>query len=212
MITIVDYGLGNIFSVERSLDHCGAKEVKISSDPEEIFNSDKIILPGVGAFRDGMQGLKDRNLIEPIKNAALQGKPILGICLGMQMLVSSSMEFGDHDGLDLISGQVVPILENQAIKKDILKIPYIGWAKLDINIKHKDLKSPLSGVRKNSYVYLVHSYHVQTKDSNDTNGIYNYDGINVTAAIQKNNVIGFQFHPEKSGEVGMGIIKNFISL
>ena len=173
MITIVDYGLGNIFSVERSLDHCGAKEVKISSDPEEIFNSDKIILPGVGAFRDGMQGLKDRNLIEPIKNAALQGKPILGICLGMQMLVSSSMEFGDHDGLDLISGQVVPILENQAIKKDILKIPYIGWAKLDINIKHKDLKSPLSGVRKNSYVYLVHSYHVQTKDSNETNGMYN---------------------------------------
>tara|TARA_B100000795_G_C22803733_1_gene443453 strand:+ start:506 stop:1144 length:639 start_codon:yes stop_codon:yes gene_type:complete len=212
MIIIVDYGIGNVFSVERSLEHCGAKNVKLSSDPDEIYNADRIILPGVGAFQDGIKGLKDRGLIEPLQNAVTQGKPLLGICLGMQMLVSSSKEFGHHSGLDFIPGKVVPIIESQKSKVSTLKIPYIGWAKLDIELKQEATKSVFNGIKKNSYVYLVHSFHVQTDNQNDMNGTYNYDAIKVTAAIQKDNVIGLQFHPEKSGEVGLNVIKNFLLL
>ncbi|MAZ80139.1 MAG: imidazole glycerol phosphate synthase subunit HisH [Gammaproteobacteria bacterium] len=210
MTIIVDYGIGNVFSVKRSLEQCGDTQARLSSDPEEIQNADRIILPGVGAFRDGMQGLIDRDLIEPILNSIKQGKPFLGICLGMQMLVSTSQEFGETSGLDLIPGKVIPILENSDNK--LIKIPYIGWAKLNITKKAKHQTSVLKNFSQNSYVYLVHSYHVQTKSNNDTIATYDYDGISVTAAIEKDNVIGFQFHPEKSGEVGLEIINKFLSL
>jgi len=212
MIAIVDYGIGNVFSVQRSLEYCGGENVKLTSDPDVIYNSDRIVLPGVGAFKDGMQGLKSRDLIEPLNHIIKQGKPFLGICLGMQMLVSSSKEFGNHKGLDFISGQVVPIVENQESNKKLLKIPYIGWAKLDLNLRRDSKFSILKGMPKDSYVYLVHSFHVQTHDQDDTNASYSYDDINVTASIQKDNVIGLQFHPEKSGEVGLNIIKNFLSI
>ena len=210
MTIIVDYGIGNVFSVKRALEQCGDTQAKLSSDPEEIQNADRIVLPGVGAFRDGMQGLIDRDLIEPIFNSIKQGKPFLGICLGMQMLVSTSQEFGETPGLDLIPGKVIPILESSNNK--LIKIPYIGWAKLNITEKAELKTSVLKNFSKNSYVYLVHSYHVQTENINNTIATYDYGGITVTAAIEKDNVIGLQFHPEKSGEVGLGIIKKFLSL
>ena len=211
MTIIIDYGIGNVFSVQRSLEHCGDQNVKLSSDPDQIYNADKIILPGVGAFRDGIQGLTDKNLIEPILDGIKRGKPILGICLGMQMLASSSTEFGNYDGLDVIPGKVIPIIDNKEYNDNLIKIPHIGWSSL--NIKNElPPKSILNKLDNKSYAYLVHSFHVKTSNESHTTATYNYANLEVTAAIQKDNVIGLQFHPEKSGQFGLNIIKKFISL
>tara|TARA_B100001939_G_scaffold348040_1_gene372115 strand:- start:4711 stop:5343 length:633 start_codon:yes stop_codon:yes gene_type:complete len=210
MTTIIDYGIGNVFSVKRSLEQCGDKNVNLSADPDEIIKADRLILPGVGAFHHGMDGLKERNLIEPIVSVINQGKPFLGICLGMQMLVTSSQEFGINKGLNVIEGEVVPIVDETNIKK--LKIPYIGWAKLNINKRSDGKVSALENLSAESFVYLVHSFHVKTKNEVDTSATYNYDDLKVTAAIEKDNIIGFQFHPEKSGNIGLELIKKFLSL
>lgn len=208
MTIIIDYGIGNVFSVQRSLEKCGETNIKLSSEAEDIINADRIIMPGVGAFKDGMQGLFDRNLIEPLNIAIKKGTPFMGICLGMQMLATYSKEFGNHDGLNLIPGKVVPIVKDS----DLLKLPYIGWTKLDFNNNGTNELSILSGLNKNDYIYLVHSYHVKTDLIDHTLASYYYGDIKVTAAIGKDNVIGLQFHPEKSGEVGLGVIKKFLSL
>lgn len=209
MTIIIDYGIGNVFSVQRSLEHCGEISTKLSSDPHEILSADRIVLPGVGAFKDGMDGLRKRNLIEPLLESIKEGKPVLGICLGMQMLSSSSYEFGNHEGLDLIPGSVVPIINEHELKSNT-KIPFIGWANL--NIKKDKSKNNILEHLNNQYVYLVHSYHVKTDNEKHTIATYNYDNKVITAAIQNENVIGFQFHPEKSGEVGLNILRKFINL
>jgi imidazole glycerol-phosphate synthase subunit HisH len=210
MTVIIDYGIGNVFSVQRSLEKCGDKKVKLSSDPEDILNADRVVLPGVGAFKDGMEGLKKRNLIEPILECIEAGKPFLGICLGMQMLASKSMEFGTYDGLNLIPGEVETIITNENPCKKSIKIPFIGWAKLDI--ENTELPYNILSQFDKEYVYLVHSYHVKTKDTKHTIASYNYSGVEITAAIQKQNIIGLQFHPEKSGEAGLDILRKFVTM
>lgn len=209
-ILIVDYGLGNLYSVNRALEVCGATNVSISSAPEDIEKSEKVILPGVGAFGDGMRGLRERALIKPLLKHASEGKPLLGICLGMQMLASSSDEFGLHQGLDLIPGKVhqIPKENSFGIGR---KNPYVGWANLirPDNLSWDD--TVLRPVDVSDSVYLVHSYHMLPDKSTDLLASYSNMGELITAAVRKENITGLQFHPEKSGNVGLSILRNFIN-
>jgi glutamine amidotransferase len=209
-IVVVDYGIGNLFSVRRAVEYCGACSVSVTSVDKEILSADKLILPGVGAFGDGMSGLRERELVEPIIEFAKSGKQILGICLGMQLLLSVSEEFGEHQGLNLIPGRVVPIPKKIDENGAIRKIPFIGWTKLsqpyDVNME----KSHLNGLGSNDSIYLVHSYHVEPESQKYILATYDYSGFSVTAAIFKENIVGYQFHPEKSGPVGLKILNNFI--
>ena len=199
MIAIIDYGVGNLFSLKSSLDMIGAESV-ITNDKETIKKADKIILPGVGAFRDARKKLSedglDKLIIEEVKN----GKPIMGICLGMQMLFERSYEYGEHEGLGLLRGEVVSM---KGYIPDGLKIPHIGWNALDITREHKLLRY----VKNGDCVYFVHSYFASgCADSLLASAEY---GKPLTAAVAKDNVMGCQFHPEKSGEVGMKILRAF---
>ena len=200
MITIIDYGVGNLFSLKSSFAALGA-EVQVTSDPEAILNASKIILPGVGAFEDASNKLHKTGLDEVLKKCAEKGTPIMGICLGMQMLFDKSYENGCFNGLGLIKGEVRAIKE--VIPAD-LKIPQIGWNALDIK-----KESPISKYIKNGdYVYFVHSYYATNCDESVI-ATTNY-GAPLTAAVQYKNVYGCQFHPEKSGDVGLRILKAFI--
>jgi imidazole glycerol-phosphate synthase subunit HisH len=207
-VTVIDYGLGNLFSVKRALEYCGAVNTVISASPDDIADADYVVLPGVGAFSDGMRGLIERDLVEPIYNFVNTGRPLLGICLGMQMLATQSEEFGVFNGLDLIPGRVVAIERNRP-DGPIRKIPYIGWAPL-IPKSNEWKTSILRGIPTASSVYLVHSYQVLPDLSEYTLAVYDFDGLEITAAIRKQNVTGVQFHPEKSAEVGLSIIRNFL--
>lgn len=199
MIAVVDYGVGNLFSLSSSLASIGA-ECVVTSDPEVIRKSDKIILPGVGAFSDAKRKLKESGLESVIKEEVIGGKKILGICLGMQMLFEYSLEYGRHEGLSLLSGTVVPM--EGVIPKE-LKIPHIGWNSLKIYKEHPIFKY----VREGDFVYFVHSYYASgCEDSLLATSEY---GANLTAAVAKDNVTGTQFHPEKSGTVGLSILRAF---
>lgn len=209
-VTVIDYGSGNLYSVQRALEFCGARNIVISSQESDINDADRLILPGVGAFENGMNGLRSRGLIEPIIRYANQGKPLLGICLGMQMLASSSNEFGVHEGLNLIPGQVVPIPAEG--KNGVThKIPFIGWTSLDAGNEVNYKNSVLSDATQKDAVYMVHSYYMLPENEGSALATYDYDGISITAAVQSRNIIGLQFHPEKSGKVGLSILKKFIS-
>ena len=200
MITIIDYGVGNLFSLKSSFAALGA-EVQVTSDSEAILNASKIILPGVGAFEDASNKLHKTGLDEVLKKCAEKGTPIMGICLGMQMLFDKSYENGCFNGLGLIKGEVRAIKE--VIPED-LKIPQIGWNALDIK-----KESPIFKYIKNGdYVYFVHSYYATNCDESVI-ATTNY-GAPLTAAVQYKNVYGCQFHPEKSGDVGLRILKAFI--
>ena len=200
MITIIDYGVGNLFSLKSSFAALGA-EVQVTSDPEAILSATKIILPGVGAFEDASNKLHKTGLDEVLKKCAEKGTPIMGICLGMQMLFDKSYENGCFNGLGLIKGEVRAIKE--VIPAD-LKIPQIGWNALDIK-----KESPIFKYIKNGdYVYFVHSYYATNCDESVI-ATTNY-GAPLTAAVQYKNVYGCQFHPEKSGDVGLRILKAFI--
>jgi glutamine amidotransferase len=210
-VVIVDYGLGNLFSVQRALEHCGASNVCISSSIDDIISADRLILPGVGAFEDGTRGLKDLGLIEPIKSHAIDKKPMLGICLGMQLLATTSQEFGSHVGLNLIPGKVLPILaENpKGVRR---KVPFIGWAKLTTSEKKNSEDIIANELSKNQSVYLVHSYYFSPNNAENIVATYDYQGGEITAAVRLDNIYGFQFHPEKSGEVGLGLFKAFLQV
>ena len=202
MIAIVDYGVGNLFSLKCSLDAIGAEAV-VTGDAAVLRNAGKIILPGVGAFEDAARKLQSTGLDTVIKEEAAAGKPILGICLGMQLLFEKSYEFGEHQGLGLIPGSVVPMAGFIPAK---LKIPHIGW-----NALRFQKSSPLFRfIREGDHVYFVHSYFAAHCDEfviADTEyGQY------LTAAVQNKNVFGCQFHPEKSGTVGLNILKAFAQL
>ncbi|MBK8892442.1 MAG: imidazole glycerol phosphate synthase subunit HisH [Dechloromonas sp.] len=209
-VTVVDYGVGNLYSVQRALEYCGAASVTIGSSPADIETADRLILPGVGAFADGMTGLAERGLINPIRRYAHSGRPMLGICLGMQMLASKSEEFGLHDGLDLIPGRVVPIPH---LRPDgtVRKIPAIGWFNLGFRNERNTQSSVFGVLPKEGAMYLVHSYHFKTDSEADLVATYDYDGVSITAAVQRGNIIGLQFHPEKSGALGLGIIASFLA-
>lgn len=205
MIAIVDYGVGNIFSLCSSFKHIGA-DIVLTSDVDTIHRADKIIFPGVGAFCDAREKLKNTGLDKVLIEEAKSGKPFLGICLGMQMMLTKSYEFGEFDGLDIIPGNVVPIQDKIP---ENFKIPHIGWNKL-IFPKDKP-KSPIfKYVSEGEHVYFVHSFYC-TDCLPDTIASTEY-GAELTAAVARDNVFGVQFHPEKSGETGLNILKAFNEL
>ena len=199
MIAIIDYGVGNLFSLRSSLDMIGAESV-VTNDPEVIRSADKILLPGVGAFEDAKRKLSESGLDKLILELVDGGKKIMGICLGMQMLFERSLEYGEHKGLELLSGSVIPM---QGTIPEGLQIPHIGWNKLNVVSEHPVFKYTKNG----DYVYFVHSFYASgCEDSLLATTDY---GINITAAVAKDNVAGMQFHPEKSGECGLNILRAF---
>ena len=201
MTAIVDYGVGNLFSLQSSLAAIGAEAV-VTADPAVLRAADRIILPGVGAFGDAAQKLRDTGLDTVLKELAAAGKPLMGICLGMQLLFEKSYEFGEFEGLGLIPGVVRPIAD--VIPADY-KIPHIGW-----NALRFTAPSPLfKNITEGDCVYFVHSFYADCGDSVIATAEY---GAPLTAAVAKNNVYGCQFHPEKSGTVGLAILKAFTEL
>ena len=209
LVTIIDYGVGNIFSVSRAFEHCGA-EVKLTAVPDEIAKAERLVLPGVGAFADGMSALRERGLVQPIQQFALTGRPFLGICLGMQMMFDSGEEFGHHAGLGLIHGKVISI---PAIGADGRphKIPHIGWNELTVPEGNDWSNTIFSNVRESACAYFVHSFHAVPDKPEDRLAECSYDGHILCAAVKSGSIIGCQFHPEKSQAAGLCILKNWIS-
>ena len=200
MIAIVDYGVGNLFSLRSSLSAVGA-EVAVTGDGDVMRRADKIILPGVGAFGDAAAKLRATGLDAVVIAEAKAGKPLLGICLGMQLLLERSLEYGEHAGLGLIPGDVVPLSP-----PDGLKVPHMGWNALQFS----EPRSPIfRDLNPGDHVYFVHSFHAANCPCVTATAEY---GVPVTAAVGKDNVFGCQFHPEKSGPVGLTILKSFCEL
>lgn len=200
MIAIVDYGVGNLFSLRSSLSAVGA-EVAVTGDGDVLRRADKIILPGVGAFGDAAAKLRATGLDAVVIAEAKAGKPLLGICLGMQLLLERSLEYGEHAGLGLIPGDVVPLSP-----PDGLKVPHMGWNALQFS----EPRSPIfRELNPGDHVYFVHSFHAANCPCVTATAEY---GVPVTAAVGKDNVFGCQFHPEKSGPVGLSILKSFCEL
>lgn len=204
MIAVIDYGVGNLFSLLSSLNYVGLN-TKLTNDIEEIKNAKGIILPGVGAFRDAIGNLEKYRLKEILINEAKNGKPFLGICLGMQMLFEKSYEYGEYEGLGLINGTVEEIKKYIPENSD-LKIPHMGWNSLIINERFKDDKI-LKDVDNNEYVYYVHSYFAKTDMKNIV--AYSEYGTKIPGIVKNENVYGMQFHPEKSGDTGLKLLKNW---
>jgi glutamine amidotransferase len=198
MIAIVNYGLGNLHSVHKAVVKAGG-EALVTEDAADIRRADKIILPGVGAFADGMQGLTERGLVEVVQGAARAGKPLLGICLGMQLMFDEGEEQGVSQGLGLVPGRV-RLFENKTVK-----VPQIGWNQLHFE---KD-SSLLEGLQPGDYVYFNHSYYCEPAEQADTLISTEY-GLRYASAVQRGNLFGVQFHPEKSQRVGLQILRNFV--
>lgn len=202
MLAIIDYGVGNLFSLQCSLKKIGVEAV-VTKDADVIKNADRIILPGVGAFGDAAEKLRATGLVDVIKEQAQSGKPFLGICLGMQLLFDKGYEYGEHDGLGFIKGNVIP-LEGKIPAE--LNIPHMGWNALSL-----DKNCPLfKYIEDGDFVYFVHSYFAT--DCNESVVATAEYGIPVTAAVCKGNIFGCQFHPEKSGETGLKILKAFCEI
>lgn len=209
-VTIVDYGVGNISSVSRAIQHFGA-EARLTDNPDEIINATRLVLPGVGAFSNGMQGLRERGLVEPLRAYAASGRPLLGICLGMQMLLTASEEFGEHEGLGIIPGRVIPVAANNG-NGIPLKVPHIGWSDLRIPPSRQTWdKTLLEAVSIGSGMYFVHSFSAVPTHEEHRLADTMYGDCRISAAIQMDNVTGCQFHPEKSGLAGLRIIQNFVN-
>ena len=199
MVGIIDYGVGNLFSLRSSFAAIGA-EAFVSSDAAQLAKADRLILPGVGAFGDAAQKLKDSGLDTFVKEQAASGKPLMGICLGMQLLFEKSCEYGEHEGLGLLKGQVVGMSGKLPIE---LKIPHMGWNALR-------LTKPARLLEEGSYVYFVHSFYAENC-ADSLAAVTDY-GIPITAAVERDNIFGCQFHPEKSGNVGLEILKKFCEI
>ena len=204
MTGVIDYGVGNLFSLMSSLKAVGEKAV-LSSDPSVLSGCDRIILPGVGAFRAAMDKLKEKNLDAFVKRYAATGKSVMGICLGMQLLFDRSYEFGVTEGLGLIRGEVLPLEDALRQKGFDYKVPHMGWNALNlVNGQNNDLK-----LKQGDFVYYVHSFYAP---EGDYTVAYSDCGVPVTGVAAAKNVIGCQFHPEKSGKVGLDILKAFCAL
>ena len=205
-ITIVDYKCGNIYSLKnilKKLDY----EADVTDDPEKIIKASKIILPGVGSFPTGIKNLKKKNIDLSLKDFLSKGNHLLGICLGMQLLLTKSYEFEENDGLGLIDGEVTKIKNDKNLK---IKVPHIGWSKVQLSSEISKTNEICNNVKNESYFYFIHSFKAETKNSANTLAFTSY-GINkFSSIIVKDNVLGCQFHPEKSGIKGETIIKNFL--
>jgi len=208
LIGIVDYNMGNLASVINAFEKVGA-DIAVESDPTKLQNYDKLILPGVGAFGDAMKHLKENGMDEAVKAYAKSGKPLLGICLGMQLLFESSEEFGNHKGLGLIEGKVVAFDESKFDHK--LKVPHMGWNEMFQIVGTPPRACPLfAGLDDEFYLYFVHSYHAVCDDKYAIGKTYY--GYEFVSAVNKDNIYGIQPHPEKSHENGLKIIENFVKL
>lgn len=202
MLAVIDYGAGNLRSVLHALNHLGAKNVQLVQKAEDLHGAERILLPGVGAFGAGMQQLHAQGLIEPLREVLAAGLPYLGICLGMQFLFETSDEMGDHVGLGVLPGKVT-----RFPAFDDLKVPHMGWNQLRM-----ERPSPLmDGLKDESYAYFVHSYYCTPAQPEDTLITVDY-GIPFCAAVQRGNIYGVQFHPEKSQQTGLRILRNFLTL
>ena len=201
MITIINYGAGNLFSVEKAFSALGA-DVRVSSTPSDILSADKIVLPGVGAFGDCMEQLNASGLIPAIREGGARGIPLLGICVGLQILFEGSEESSGVEGLGLLQGRVSRIAAPHE------KIPHMGWNALNIAENHRE-KGLFAGIPQDSYAYFVHSYHALPKDRAIISSTCFY-GEEITASISAGNIMATQFHPEKSGDIGLKIIHNFV--
>lgn len=209
-VTVIDYGVGNLLSVSRALEHCGAK-VTVTDDPQCILSAGRVVLPGVGAFADGMAALKANGLDAVVHQVATKGTPLLGICLGMQLLFDQSEEFGATTGLGLIPGRVVSI-PSMTVTGESQKIPHIGWNELEYPDQHMSWQGgPFTNILLGDAVYFVHSFMAIPTSHLHRLADCTYGGISISAAVQRDNVFGCQFHPEKSGEVGLRILRKFTS-
>lgn len=202
MLAVIDYGAGNLRSVLHSLKHLGAENMQLVRTPEELEGAEKIILPGVGAFGASMQQMHKQELVEPVRQAIADGIPYLGICVGMQMLFDVGEEMGEHEGMGILAGRVVrfPHFEDR-------KVPHMGWNQLDIK-KESGLLADLS---EENYAYFVHSYYCAPDNHDDIVASVDY-GVDFTAIVQRDNIYGVQFHPEKSQKTGLQILTNFLNL
>ena len=210
-VTVIDYGVGNLLSVQRGFEHCGAT-VTITADPNEILASNKVVLPGVGAFGNAMQALKMLGLVTVLREIAQRQTPLLGICLGMQLLMDESEEFGITAGLGLISGRVIPV-PTETISGEMQKIPHIGWSALHpSSVLGAWNGTILQDIRSGEAVYFVHSFMAVPDVSEHCIADCIYGGHQVPAVIGRNNIVGCQFHPEKSGEVGLKLLRSFLFL
>ncbi len=203
MIAIIDYGMGNLRSVQKGFEKVGAEAV-VTADPKLVLEAEKIVLPGVGAFRDCMHNLEQAGFVEPILKVIAQGRPFLGICVGMQLLFTDSVEFGLYRGLDLIPGHVLRFPDGMQEQGEELKVPQIGWNQLTF----KRHAPAFEGIEDGSNVYFVHSYYVKPDDDGVVATTTNY-GFDFCSAVWKDNIVATQFHPEKSQDVGLRILKNF---
>ena len=201
MIAIIDYDAGNIRSVEKAMAKLG-QEVWITRDRERIMNADKVILPGVGSFGDAMAHLREYNLVEVIKDVVAEKKPFLGICLGLQLLYESSEETPGVEGLGVLKGKILKIPEQEG-----LKIPHMGWNSLHLQNDGRLFR----GIEQNPYVYFVHSYYLKAGEEETVKATTEYS-VKIHASVEKDNVFACQFHPEKSGDLGLQILKNFAEL
>ena len=201
MISIIDYDAGNIKSVEKALQHLG-QEVVITADPQQILSSDKVILPGVGAFGDAMEKLRKSGLDQVIRQVADRGIPFLGICLGLQLLFESSDESPGVEGLGLLKGKILRIPDQEG-----LKIPHMGWN----SIHYKEGSRLFRDIPQDAYVYFVHSYYLAAEEEEDVAATTHYSTL-IHASVQHDNIYACQFHPEKSSTVGLKILQNFVEL
>ena len=207
-IVIIDYGIGNIKSIYNAIDNIGFIP-QLTFDAQKILNADSLILPGVGAFAIGMKNLESTGLNDVIKEYVKKGRPLLGICLGMQMLMNSSEEFGLNNGLGLIEGKVVKFPTVSDLNE---KIPHVSWNELNEPFSGRWEGTILDGLKSSIETYFVHSYFVGPLNSEDILATTNYAGVDFCSAIQLENIYGTQFHPEKSGAIGLSILNNFINL
>ncbi len=198
-IVLIDAGTGNLRSVQKALEAVGA-QVERTDEPQKVRSAQKIILPGVGAFGDFMSGLRSRGLEGAIQEAAKGGVPILGICVGMQAFFEVGREMGEHKGLDLLKGEVVKFADAPSIK-----VPHTGWNQLEV----RDETCLFKGIKPGAYVYFNHSYYCEAGNSSDVSAVTDY-GIQYACAVRRENIFGVQFHPEKSQDVGLQILKNYL--
>ena len=204
IVTVVDYGRGNLFSLSRALEHLGAS-AKVTSDPAEVAAAERLILPGVGAFGDGMENLRARGLVESVQRYAASGRPLLGICLGMQLLLDESDEFGSHRGLGIVPGRVTRFADSP---ERSWKVPHVGWSRLTGSTGWKG--SALAPLPEGERMYFVHSYHAVPARPEHRLAATPYAGIEFCSALKAGPVQGFQFHPEKSGESGLSLLREWL--
>lgn len=208
-VVIVDYGLGNLFSIRRAMEYLGGEAV-ISGSPVEIARSSRLILPGVGAFGEGMNNLRERGLIEVIKAYASSGRPVMGICLGMQLFMDSSEELGLNEGVGIIKGKVRRLSVDESLGK--VKIPHIGWNSIAPRNGASWKGTILEPQRPGAFMYFVHSYAPVCDEPADILAQTEYGGMKFCSAAKRGNIYGFQFHPEKSGEAGLSILSEFMKI